>query len=349
MGGPGRRCMSLNTGGLRVRVYARANTDVWNSITPRRSPGAWAEAAGGAQPAGTRAEAAATNAAMTPLAVSASGCHCTPSTNRRGPGSIPLDRLGQAVQGRDPAHDQPLPQPVDALVVMRLGRVRKLARDTRGQRALAQQDIMVGAVERADHAAMPTVTEQLGQVLQQRAAAGDVDQLHPPADPQHRQVPLDRRAGQGDLERVALGHRVHGLRVRPLAVAAGVDVGAAGKHEPVDQLQRLLRILGHGRVHCQHQREPASPLHRLHVVVRQQRRPQVPHAPAGPLQGRAHADHGTPARVHRAHDTQALQPIGSPMRRPSQYPAPDPRRRGTCSVTPRPCPVQQTQQGGQPE
>ena len=40
----------------------------------------------------------------------------------------------------------------------------------------------------------------------------DVDQLHAAADPEHRQVALDRRAHQRDLEGVALGHRVDGLR-----------------------------------------------------------------------------------------------------------------------------------------
>ena len=91
----------------------------------------------------------------------------------------------------------------------------ELARGARGQRALAQPHVVVGAVEGADHAPVLLVAEALGQVLQQRAAAGDVDQLHPPADPQHRQVALDRRARERDLERVALGHRVHASRGAP--------------------------------------------------------------------------------------------------------------------------------------
>ena len=72
---------------------------------------------------------------------------------------------------------------------------------------------MVGAVERADHAAVLVVAEALGQVLQERAAAGDVDQLHAAADPEHRQIARDRRARERDLERVALGHRVDRLGV----------------------------------------------------------------------------------------------------------------------------------------
>ena len=73
---------------------------------------------------------------------------------------------------------------------------------------------MVGAVEGAEHAAVLVVAEVLGQMLEQRAAAGDVDQLHAAADPEHRQVALDRRARERDLEGVALGHRVQRLDVR---------------------------------------------------------------------------------------------------------------------------------------
>ena len=50
------------------------------------------------------------------------------------------------------------------------------------------------------HAPMLAVSEALGQMLQERAAAGDVDQLHAAADAEHRQVPLDRRARERDLE-----------------------------------------------------------------------------------------------------------------------------------------------------
>ena len=51
------------------------------------------------------------------------------------------------------------------------------------------------------------------------------------------------RVHERDLERVALGHRVDRLGVRLLAVERGIDVGAAGEHEPVDQIQHLLWVL----------------------------------------------------------------------------------------------------------
>ncbi len=76
-----------------------------------------------------------------------------------------------------------------------------------------QRDVVLGAVEGARHAAVLLVAEQLGQVLQQRAAAGDVQQLHAAADAQQRHVALDRRPRERQLEDVALGHRVVGLGV----------------------------------------------------------------------------------------------------------------------------------------
>ena len=203
-------------------------------MTPRRPPGAWAGRQAAAQRAGTRARPRPRTRRSPSSPSSASGCHCTPSTKRRAVGQ--LDRLGQVVQGRDAADDQPLAEPVDALVVVGLGRVRDLAR--RRARPASPRS---GMTSWSAPSKEPTTRrcspwpKRLGQVLHQRAAAGDVDQLHAPADAEHRQVALDRRAGQRDLERVALGHRVDGLRVRPLAVAGRVDVGAAGEHQPVDQ------------------------------------------------------------------------------------------------------------------
>ena len=144
-----------------------------------------------------RIDDAATNAPMTRLAVVRLGmplhAEHEPAIGRAGGRAIQLDRLGQVVQRREAAHAQALPQPVDALVVMGLGGVFELARGARGERALAQAHLVVGAVEGAGHAAMLVVAEALGQMLQQGAAAGDVDQLHAPADAEHRQVPLDRR------------------------------------------------------------------------------------------------------------------------------------------------------------
>ncbi len=45
----------------------------------------------------------------------------------------------------------------------------------------------------------------VGEMLDERAAACDVEQLHPAADAQHRHVALERPPGEGELEPVALG------------------------------------------------------------------------------------------------------------------------------------------------
>ena len=57
-------------------------------------------------------------------------------------------------------------------------------------------------------AAVDVVLEPVGQVLVERAAVGDVDDLHAAADAEAGQVALGRGAHERQLERVAVGgHR----------------------------------------------------------------------------------------------------------------------------------------------
>ena len=114
--------------------------------------------------------------------------------------------------------------------------------------------VVVGAVERAARLQVVVVAEALRQVLVQRAAERDVQQLHAAADPEHRHLPLDGAAHERELERVALGHRVDGRRVELGAVAGRVDVGAADEHQPVDQVERLVGLLDERRVGREQQR-----------------------------------------------------------------------------------------------
>ncbi len=62
---------------------------------------------------------------------------------------------------------------------------------------------MVGEV--AVGAAVDVVVEAVGQVLVERAAVGDVDDLHAAADAQAGQVALARPADERELEGVAVG------------------------------------------------------------------------------------------------------------------------------------------------
>src|SRR5438105_3465247 len=88
-----------------------------------------------------------------------------------------------------------------------------------------------------------------------------------PADREQGQVPPQRLAGQGDLERIPL--RMHGteLGVRRLAVQARVDVRSTRQHEPSDVIEQLRRVAGlAGR---EDEGQAATRLHRAYVIVAQ--------------------------------------------------------------------------------
>src|SRR3989442_5631455 len=77
------------------------------------------------------------------------------------------------------------------------------------------------------------------QVLVQRAAERDVEDLDAAADREDRQPALARARDQGELDRVALGIDLAELGVRGGAVARGIDVLAARQHEPGDGREDL--------------------------------------------------------------------------------------------------------------
>ena len=77
----------------------------------------------------------------------------------------------------------------------------------------------------------------------QIAAANDVQQLHPAADGEHRQRSLERGSHQRQLRIVAVAVEADRLGVGRLAVHLGIDVRAAGEHDPVEHVQHLLDAL----------------------------------------------------------------------------------------------------------
>jgi hypothetical protein len=79
----------------------------------------------------------------------------------------------------------------------------------------------------------------VGEVLHEGAAAGDVEQLHPAADAEHRQVAIQRRLGEGDLEPVPLDSRVLRQRIALRAVGGRVEIGAAGQQQAVQQIDEF--------------------------------------------------------------------------------------------------------------
>ena len=244
------------------------------------------------------AAASATSAAIRRLRSSASGCHWTPSAKRRSGAS--------KASGSSSIDDQPVtskPSPTrstpwwwwDFVPWTTSPAVRAASEPS------VQADVVVGAVEGARDAPVLVVAVALGQVLQQRAAGGDVHDLHPAADAQQRQVALERAAGERDLEVVALGHRAAGLRVGLLPVGRGVDVGAAGEDQPVEQVEDRVGLVLERLVGRQHERDPAGALDGVDVGARQQVGLLVPHAPARALERGADADDGT------GHGVQATQ------------------------------------------
>jgi hypothetical protein len=94
-------------------------------------------------------------------------------------------------------------------------------------------DTHVVAAEAAGRRRMIRVTDQVGHVLDERAAAGDVEDLHPAADAEHGQARVEGLGEQGRLAVVAVVHGDLRVLTRGLAVALGVDVGSAGEDQSV--------------------------------------------------------------------------------------------------------------------
>ena len=97
---------------------------------------------------------------------------------------------GSSSTDRPARHLETLSDPIHALMMVRLGRVRQLARGPGGQRAVGQPHVVVA--ERARDEPVILVADDVRQVLDQRAAAREVHQLHPAADAQQRQVGVQR-------------------------------------------------------------------------------------------------------------------------------------------------------------
>ena len=130
---------------------------------------------------------------------------------------------------------------------------------------------------------MAVVADDVGQVLVQRPAPGDVEHLQPPADGEHRHVGGEGRVEQVDLPPVAVGSGALGLGVGLGAVAGGVDVGAPGEDQGVDGAERPACRGRAGRSRRQQDRQAAGGEHRGDVGVGQHHGGPVPHAPAGVL------------------------------------------------------------------
>ena len=146
--------------------------------------------------------------------------------------------------------------------------------------------------EDTERLAVTLVPDLLRQVLDQVAAAQDVQQLEAAADRERRKVALERCLEQPELAGVAVGLRRIGRRVAVGAVVRRVDVDAAREDEPVENVERLLD----GVLARRHdERPPACLLDGVDVVERHERRRQLPRPPARGLGVRRDADDRTAA------------------------------------------------------
>jgi len=96
----------------------------------------------------------------------------------------------------------------------------------RRERAGSEPHRVVGPVEAPADPAVLGVAEALGQVLDQRAAARDVQHLASTADREHGHVALECSLQQRELGPVARPVNAERLLVRLLVVQPGIEIGA---------------------------------------------------------------------------------------------------------------------------
>ena len=123
---------------------------------------------------------------------------------------------------------------------------------------------------------MSVVAKHVRQVLVQRAAERDIEDLRAPTDAQHRQPPGQRALQQRELPTIAGSAGLVGRRMRLLAVGDGVQVVAAGNHQGVQAVQNGMDDVGVHRLRRQQHRDTTGHRHALEVVRRQITRWDVP-------------------------------------------------------------------------
>ena len=156
--------------------------------------------------------------------------------------------------------------------------VERLAQQRADAAVGVERDRVVG--ELARRLLVPLVAHDLGQMLDEVAAADDVEDLRAAAHRQDGHVTRERGLEQRNLGGIALrAHATRG-RMRLVAVQRRIEVAAAGEHEPVDRVERLLYP-----VRARRQQERPSPrgLDCPHVRVGHDRSKLRPVAPAGVL------------------------------------------------------------------
>jgi hypothetical protein len=193
------------------------------------------------------------------------------------PVSLQLDRFGHLV-GRPRHGEEAGADPVDPLV-MGGGHLRGAAEHPAQLACLADLDVVNGELDRVRLVAL--AAEPVGEVLDQRAATGHVEDLQAAADGEEGQVGLDGGADHQELEPVPTVVGCVGLLVRGLVVQRGIDVPPPGD----DQAVELRDQAGHGTGGDgrQDDRRSARALDGSRVTHRRDDRFANPMAPASSL------------------------------------------------------------------
>jgi len=181
---------------------------------------------------------------------------------------------------RGPCHgEEPAADPVDRLMV-RARHVRRAGVERTPDPARGTELHIVGRqLHRVRLVAV--IADAFGQVLGQRAAAGQVQHVHTAADRQERQVRVDDRPHDRQLEPVTPVIRRLRLLVRLLVVQRRVEVPATGEHHAVQRGDQAgHRVSRHRR---QHHRRPPGPFDRARISDRRDHSLANPVAPASRL------------------------------------------------------------------
>ena len=235
------------------------------------------------------------------------------ATGRRAPSARPGSSIASTSSSStlQPRRHDALAQRVDRLVVVRLGRVHAAPRTPARPASPARAGRRGRRCRRTQRAPVVGVADVVGQVLDQRPAERDVDQLHPAADARARgRSRSSARSASAISARSRSGAGVGRLRWRRVAVGGRVDVGAAGQH----QRRRGRRARRPGARPTQASGgiisaiAPAR-LQRVDVGAREQERLAIPDRPARALERGAEADPGSALMRHRSCTYPASQPI----------------------------------------
>ena len=213
-----------------------------------------------------RCRASSTSAAISGDVSSASGCHCTPSAKRlrRDPRSPRAGRRpspSRSPRGRRRSRRRPGGGATSSACT-------SSPRGARGQRAVGEPHVVVGVSNAPGDAPVVLVADVVGQVLDQRAAAGDVHHLHAAADAEERHVALQRARAPSASSNASRSGRVAVCRRRAVAASR---VGAAGEQQPSSRssTRRGPRRGGSGGSISA---MPAGALHGVDVAAREQHR-----------------------------------------------------------------------------